>query len=237
MPTTWVKEIVTDSGQADSTMSPTSVWNKELITDTIQGAQLTVDNINIDGNTITTTSGYLDLDSALNRVDIKANFISDGDYTCGGNITVSGGTILSSGNITSSGGTITASGNLAGANLALTSGGNISCNGTVGGTLTTAAQPNITSLGTLTSLTVDGIVINGNLIGTTEDADLINLHSGGGGLITVSGILNASTLAINGTHITATATELNLIDGAQAGVVVNSKAVIYKNIYFFMPTY
>ena len=34
-------------------------------------------------------------------------------------------------------------------------------------------------------------------------------------------------LAINGTAITSTAAELNLVDGSSAGNIVNSKAVIY----------
>jgi len=36
-----------------------------------------------------------------------------------------------------------------------------------------------------------------------------------------------STLTINGTDVTATAAELNLLDGAVANTVVNSKAVVY----------
>ena len=36
-----------------------------------------------------------------------------------------------------------------------------------------------------------------------------------------------STLTINGTDVTATAADLNLLDGAAANTVVNSKAVVY----------
>ena len=46
-------------------------------------------------------------------------------------------------------------------------------------TLTTAAQPNITSLGTLTTLTVDNIIINGTTIGHTSDTDAITIGSDG----------------------------------------------------------
>ena len=48
----------------------------------------------------------------------------------------------------------------------------------VGGTLSTAAQTNITSLGTLTTLTVDNVIINGTTIGHTGDTDLLTLTSG-----------------------------------------------------------
>ena len=49
-------------------------------------------------------------------------------------------------------------------------GGDLTVTGTIGGTLSTAAQTNITSLGTLTTLTVDDITINGSTI--SDGADL-----------------------------------------------------------------
>jgi len=51
--------------------------------------------------------------------------------------------------------------------------------GEVAGTLSTAAQANITSLGTLTTLTVDNIIINGTNIGHTSDTDSIAIASNG----------------------------------------------------------
>ena len=47
------------------------------------------------------------------------------------------------------------------------------------GTIQTAAQTNITSLGTLTTLTVDSIIINGTNIGHTSDTDAIAIASNG----------------------------------------------------------
>ena len=43
------------------------------------------------------------------------------------------------------------------------------------GTLTTAAQTNITTLGTLSTLTIDNVIINGSTIGHTADTDLITV--------------------------------------------------------------
>jgi hypothetical protein len=43
------------------------------------------------------------------------------------------------------------------------------------GTLSTAAQANVTSLGTLTTLTVDNVIVNGTTIGHTSDTDLLTL--------------------------------------------------------------
>ena len=51
--------------------------------------------------------------------------------------------------------------------------------GELAGTLSTAAQGNVTSLGTLTTLTVDNIIINGTNIGHTSDTDAISISSGG----------------------------------------------------------
>lgn len=82
--------------------------------------------------------------------------------------------------------------------------------GTIAGTLSTAAQGNITSLGTLTTLTIDNVLINGATIGHTDDTDLITVADG---LVTVAGELQATTLDIGGTNITATATEINRLDG------------------------
>jgi hypothetical protein len=47
------------------------------------------------------------------------------------------------------------------------------------GTIQTAAQTNITSLGTLTTLTVDSIIINGTNIGHTSNTDAIAIASDG----------------------------------------------------------
>ena len=44
---------------------------------------------------------------------------------------------------------------------------------------------------------------------------------------TFAGTINAPTIQIGGSSITATAAELNLLDTAEAGTIVNSKAVIY----------
>ena len=54
------------------------------------------------------------------------------------------------------------------------------------GTLQTAAQGNVTSLGTLTTLTVDNVIINGTTIGHTSDTDLMTLSSGA---LTIAGAL------------------------------------------------
>jgi len=86
-------------------------------------------------------------------------------------------------------------------------------------TVTGAAQSNITSLGTLTTLTVDNVIVNGSTIGHTSDTDLITVADG---IVTVAGEVSMTTLDIGGTNITATAAELNLIDG---GATVGTTAI------------
>ena len=82
--------------------------------------------------------------------------------------------------------------------------------GNIAGTLTTAAQTNITSVGTLSALTVDNVSINATTIGHTDDTDLITLADG---IATVAGELSVTTLDIGGTNVTSTAAELNILDG------------------------
>ena len=88
--------------------------------------------------------------------------------------------------------------------------GTIVSAGTISGTLATAAQGNITSLGTLTTLTVDNVITNGTTIGHTDDTDLITLADG---IATIAGEISVTTLDIGGTNVTTTAAEINLIDG------------------------
>ena len=96
---------------------------------------------------------------------------------------------------------------------------------------------NTPGTGAFSALTVDNVVVNGANIGHTDDTDLITVANG---VVTVAGEVSATTLDINGTNITstaaelnildgvtATASELNLIDGSVGGTIVNSKAVIY----------
>ena len=92
---------------------------------------------------------------------------------------------------------------LDGGNLGLESDGDLTYNPSTGrltatqlaGTLQTAAQSNITSLGTLTTLTVDNVIINGSTIGHTSDTDLMTVASG---VLTVAGEVDATSLDISG---------------------------------------
>jgi cytoskeletal protein CcmA (bactofilin family) len=73
----------------------------------------------------------------------------------------------------------------------------------------------ITTTGLITggSLDIDDVLINGTTIGHTDDTDLITLADG---IATVAGEISVTTLDIGGTNVTATAAEINLIDGGTA---------------------
>ena len=76
--------------------------------------------------------------------------------------------------------------------------------GNLTGTLQTAAQGNITSLGTLSALTVDNVITDGATIGHTDDTDLITLANGS---VSFTGSTVISTADVNG----------GAIDGAAIG--------------------
>ena len=93
----------------------------------------------------------------------------------------------------------------------------------LGGTLQTAAQTNVTSLGTLSALTVDNVVLDGATIGHTADTDLMTLANG---ILTVAGEVSMTTLDLGGTNVTADANEINVLDGATSANNTASKAVL-----------
>jgi len=92
------------------------------------------------------------------------------------------------------------------------------------GTIDTGSSA-ITTTGLITggSLDIDDVVINGTTIGHTDDTDLITLADG---VVTVAGEISVTTLDIGGTNVTASAADINLIDGITNGTVIASKAII-----------
>jgi hypothetical protein len=125
--------------------------------------------------------------TVLNATIVTSNLTSVGTL---GNLTVAGN--ISAGNISTGAGS---GGNITGANL-------VSANFFTG-TLTTAAQPNITSVGTLTSLSVTGNISGGN-ISTVGEANVGTLivtgtsNLGNVGNVTITGGVNGYYLQTNG---------------------------------------
>ena len=190
--------------------------------------------------TISTSSGNITIDATANDTDIifkgtdNSSDItmltldgSDAGHATFNNAITSGAVITSGAGLV-----IADAGNIGSASdtdaIAISSGGVVTMNqipvfsaginvsgGNIAGTLSTAAQANITSLGTLTTLTVDNVITNGTTIGHTDDTDLITLADG---IVTVAGEVSMTTLDIGGTNVTSTAAELNYVDGVTSNV-------------------
>ena len=86
--------------------------------------------------------------------------------------------------------------------------------GTIAGTLSTAAQTNITSLGTLTALTVDDVAVNGKVITMTGDtSDTVVFTAGAAGTLSI--VTTDAAGAAGNIQITADGT----VDIDSAGVL------------------
>ncbi len=140
--------------------------------------------------------------------------------------------------------------NLTGANVTgyvpLANAANTATSATTAGTVTTNAQPNITSVGTLTSLTVSGNLTTGNLItsgtgGNISDANYViaNYFSGNGALLTsitganVTGYVplanTANSATTAGTVTTAAQPNITSV-GTLTSVTVSGDATITGNL-------
>jgi len=101
----------------------------------------------------------------------------------------------------------------------------ISCSGNISGTLTTAAQPNITSLGTLTSITCSG-----NISGTLTTASQANITTLGN--LTALSVLGGTTSYLSDTSGNTINTSLTVGHRLTSG---NGAVGIGTQIYFQLP--
>ena len=170
------------------------------------GAGLTLTGTEFSVNTDNLTT---DISGGNVVVKTSAQFTTpDIGAATGTSLTATGN--VAGGNLTT-GGVVSAVGNITGGNVAGTTGTFTD----IGGSLTTAAQPNVTSLGTLVDLTVTGNVDGGNintggLVDATGNVNGGNLTSGGvvevtgnviGGNVTTAGVV-AATGNVSGGNLT-----------------------------------
>ena len=156
---------------------------------------------------------------AATTVDINGNVDVSGTYTGAGLMTTGGNIVIpNAGNIGSASDTDA---------IAISSGGVVTMNqipvfsaginvsgGTIAGTLATAAQGNVTSLGTLTALTVDDVAVNGKVItmtGSSSDTAIFTAGTHG----TLSIVTTDDAAAAANIQITADGT----VDIDSAGVL------------------
>ncbi|QDP55463.1 MAG: putative fiber protein [Prokaryotic dsDNA virus sp.] len=140
---------------------------------------LQVDNININGNTISSTAG----------TDLNITPLAGQQIVLDGAIVIDAGVVTGATSITSTAFVGNVTGNVTGTSA----------------TVTGAAQTNITSLGTLTALQVDNININGNTISSSAGTDL-NITPLSGQQIVLDGTIIIDAGVVTGaTSITSTA--------------------------------
>jgi hypothetical protein len=157
-------------------------------------------------------------------------------YTAAQTNITSVGTLTS---LTSGTHTISANANIAmSGSLSQISGGNLVSASYITGTLTTTAQPNITSVGTLTSLAVTGNITSGNAnLGNLLTA---NYHSGNGSLLTsitganVSGYVPNANIA-NTAYAVAVANVTGIGNIATINKDGNASNILYGNGVFAAP--
>jgi hypothetical protein len=165
-------------------------------------------------------------------LDVNANINASGTYTGAGLMTTGGNIVIpNAGNIgsvsdtdaisISSGGVVTFN------QIPIFSAGVNVSGGTLAGTLSTAAQGNITSLGTLTTLTVDSIIVNGSNIGHTSDTDAIAISSGGVVTFSQRDVHSAGITIQDGGSI-GSASDLNAIAISSGGVVTFSQRDVHS---------
>lgn len=98
----------------------------------------------------------------------------------------------------------------------------------LGGTLSTASQPNVTSLGTLTSLDVDGINIDGFTISSSGSIFLSPAGGGGDNVVMYGVTVNASDEIHNVTRLRLDNLDLNgnTIDTVSGNLILNATSNI-----------
>jgi hypothetical protein len=194
-------KVVTMTGSTDDTAVLTVATNGALTLETTDTAAAAANiQITADGTVDIDSAGVLTLDSGA-AINIEP--ASGSAILLDGTISIDAGVVTGATSITST----AFVGDITGDVTGNTSG--------TAATVTTAAQTNITSLGTLTTLTVDNVAINGTTIGHTDDTDLMTVADG---LLTVDGEVSMTTLDIGGTNVTASATELNYVDGVTSAI-------------------
>jgi len=145
--------------------------------------------------------------------------------TVGGNISSENATLgnLATANYVNVSQNLAVVGNISGGNVA---GGNLVSANFVTGTLTTASQPNITSVGTLSSLEVSGNLGAGNVNG----GNLVTANFLAGTLTTaaqpnITSVGNLSALEVTGNILTSANIVTDLIIGRTSGILITATGV------------
>tara|TARA_A100001035_G_scaffold260210_1_gene238289 strand:- start:2995 stop:4806 length:1812 start_codon:yes stop_codon:yes gene_type:complete len=188
------------------------------VTDSFEGSTITTSgNVSVGGDL--SIGGSLSLGS----LSVSGNISGTLTTAAQPNITSLGTlTALTVDNLTLDGNTVASSTGTIALDDNVTVNGNVSATNLTG-TLQTAAQPNITSLGTLTTLAIDGISIDGNNITATRTNDDIVLTPSGTGQVQVNGNITATN--VTGTLQTAAQTNITSVGTLSSLAVSGSTAL------------
>jgi hypothetical protein len=185
---------------------------------------------------VTSTTAVANLRAATSNVANTVNDAAQPNITSVGTLTslaVTGNANV--GNINAAVANLTGDLIVAGnANIGNGSGGTISGANLVSanfltGTLTTAAQPNITSVGNLTSLVVTGNLTAGNIIGALANGNSSVSIPAANGNVNISAVGNANILVVTGTGVNVAGT-LNATGNANAGNLGTGRVIATGNI-------
>jgi hypothetical protein len=201
-----------------------------------------------EANTVSKVGTGSDIFSAKVGVDIRLRSIigsggvvvtqntNDITLTLGGTPTFTGVKVANDGNIGSAGDpdaiAISATGVVTMDQIPVFSAGINVSGGTIAGTLATAAQTSITSIGTLSALQVDNININGNTISSTAGTDL-NITPLGGQQVVIDGAIIIDAGVVTGitsiTAGTAIIDHITISDNNIAANASNANLVLLAN--------
>jgi len=181
------------TGNASGTAATVTGAAQTAITSLGTLTALQVDNLNINANTISATSGALNITPAAGSAIVLD-----------GTINVDAGVVTGATSITSTAFVGGLTGNVTG-----------NASGTAA-TVTGAAQTAITSLGTLTALQVDNLNINGNTVSSTAGTDLLITPLAGQQIVLDGTIIIDAGVVTGATSITSTAF-VGTIDGVVGG--------------------
>ena len=188
------------------------------------------------GNGDIITSGNISVTGSASFGGLSSNQI----YSGSNNVTVSGSTVnvaIASSNIasfSSTGLTLTGAVNGNTFNGVAVYGGTIGNSGaTLTGTLSTAAQTNITSVGTLSSLAASGVITSGGNINVTSATNSTSTTSGS--IVTAGGIGVAQDayiggkLYVGGNTTFINTTIINTTDTLSAPTIITGSGGVYPN--------
>jgi hypothetical protein len=214
------------TGNASGTAATVTGAAQTAITSVGTLTALQVDNLNINGNTISSTAG----------TDLLITPLSGQQIVLDGAIVIDAGVVTGATSITSTAFVGNLTGNVTG-----------NASGTAL-TVTQAAQTNITSVGTLTALQIDNLNLNGNTLSSTAGTDLLITPLAGQQIVldatiiidagVVTGATSITSTAFVGditgdvtgtadeatalTGVTSTAAELNILDASAGNTAVAS---------------